>query len=354
MFLDRILENYGLISYLIYIEAFVIFLGIIFITRIAKAIFLKYLKIIAQKTSNKFDDHLVYALEKIGFWFYFGFSLYLTTHYFLELDKEILWMVDRIFLIILTYYGVRISQIFIDFFSEELIEKNKREGEKDTEEIIHIGAQVVKYALWIIAILFVLSNLGIDVWPLLAGASIGGIAIAFALQNILADIFASFSIYFDKPFRVGDFIVIGQDSGIVKKIGIKSTRLTSLQGEEIIISNKVLTESKINNYKRMEKRRVIFQIGITYNTPLEKVKKVTSIIKKIIEEDKDLELDRTNFLKFGDYALIFETAYFVKSNSYATYAAKQERINIRLMEEFKKEKISFAYPTQTVYLQKLS
>ncbi|MCX8163456.1 MAG: mechanosensitive ion channel family protein [Candidatus Micrarchaeota archaeon] len=351
---EQILEQYGLSTNIEYIETAIVFVGLIIILKIFKTVLLKYLKIIAQKTVNKIDDHIVYAIDKLGFWFYVGVSLYITTHYFLELEKDLLWTIDRIILIIFTYYGIRIAQVFIDFLSEELIEKNKKEGQPDGEEIIHIGGQILKYGLWVIAALFVLSNLGIDVIPLIAGASIGGIAIAFALQNILTDVFASFSIYFDKPFRVGDFIVVGQDSGIVKKIGIKSTRLTSLQGEEIIISNKTLTETKINNYKRMEKRRVIFQIGITYNTPLEKVKKVTSIIKKIIEEDKDLELDRTNFLRFGDYALIFETAYFVKSNSYAVYAAKQERINLRIMEEFKKEKISFAYPTQTVYYQKIS
>ncbi|MFN3909708.1 MAG: mechanosensitive ion channel family protein [Candidatus Anstonellaceae archaeon] len=332
-------------------QILIVFFSIIAILRLVKHVMVGYLKRIAQKTENKFDDHLVYAIEKLGLFFYIGVSLYVVAHYFFSFEKETLLLLDKIVLIIFTFYAIRWIGIFTDFFTEELIKKDKEEGQ-DSEGILHLGNQIVKYTTWIIAILFILTNFGIEIGPLLAGASIGGIAIAFAMQNILSDIFSSFSIYFDKPFRIGDLIVIGQDSGIVRKIGIKSTRLTSLQGEEIIISNKMLTESKINNYKRMEKRRVVFQIGVTYETPIQKLKKIPKIIKKIIEEDKDLEVDRVNFIKFGDFALIFEIAYFVRSNSYATYAAKQEQINLKIMEEFKKEKISFAYPTQLIYYHK--
>jgi small-conductance mechanosensitive channel len=337
-----------------YWMAIVVFFGTFILIKSIKVILTKYLKEFAKKTTTTFDDHLAEAIDKLGFPFYFAVSLYLTTHYFLVVQSNILDVVDKIFLLVIVYYVVRWSQKFVDFFTDEIIRKKSAEEPDADQEILHIGNQFVKYVIWIIAILFVLSNFGVEIGPLLAGASIGGIAIAFALQSILSDIFASFSIYFDKPFRVGDFIVVGQDAGTVKKIGIKSTRLVSLQGEEIVISNKYLTENRINNFKKMEKRRAVFRFGVTYNTPLQKLKKIPQIVKDIISSDPELELDRVNFISFGDFSLVYEVAFFVKSNKYSVYTAKQEQINLKLIEEFRKNKIEFAFPTSTIYLHKIN
>jgi small-conductance mechanosensitive channel len=200
--------------------------------------------------------------------------------------------------------------------------------------------------------LLFLSNIGVDVTPLLAGASIGGIAIAFALQNVLTDVFASFSIYFDKPFRVGDFITVGADSGTVKRIGIKTTRLQSLQGEELIISNKQLTESRINNFKRMDKRRGVFTFGVIYQTEIKKLEKIPKIITDIITKNKTAELDRVHFKSFGDSSLDYEVVYYVKSSDYRVFMDIQQEINLEIIHQFQKEGIEFAYPTKTVFLQK--
>ena len=186
----------------------------------------------------------------------------------------------------------------------------------------------------------------------MAGLGIGGIAIAFALQNILSDIFASFSIYFDKPFKVDDFIIIGDDKGVVKKIGIKSTRIQTLQGEELVISNKELTESRVHNYKKMERRRIVFVFGVTYETPTEKVKKIPSIIKDIIEKTELADIDRVHFKEFADFSLNFEVVYYLKTSDYAEYMDTQQEINLAMKEHFEKEQIEFAYPTQTVFVHK--
>jgi len=197
-----------------------------------------------------------------------------------------------------------------------------------------------------------LSNFGYNISTLIAGLGIGGVAIALALQNILTDIFASFSIYFDKPFQTGDFIIVGNDLGVVKKIGIKTTRLQTLQGEELVISNKELTETRIHNYKKMQKRRIVFNFGLTYDTSSAKLKKVLQILKGIIDKIEIAELDRVHFNKFGDFSLNFEVVYYLASSDYNEYMDTQQAINLAIKEKFEKDGIKFAYPTQTVFVNK--
>ncbi len=206
--------------------------------------------------------------------------------------------------------------------------------------------------VWLVAAIIVFQNLGYNVSALVAGLGVGGIAIAFAVQNILTDIFSSFSIYFDRPFQEGDYIVVGDDSGTVKKIGIKSTRIQSLKGEELIVSNKELTETRIHNYKKMRERRISFNFGVVYETPTEKLRKIPEIVKSITDKIELVRLDRVHFDKFGDFSLSFEVVYYLNTSDYNKYMDIQQDINIDLKEAFKKEKIDFAYPTQTVFLNK--
>jgi len=211
---------------------------------------------------------------------------------------------------------------------------------------------IIKIILWIIGLLLILSNLGINITSLVAGLGIGGIAIALALQNILSDLFSSFAIYFDKPFKVGDFIIIGKDMGTVEQIGIKTTRLRALQGEQIVISNQELTSARIQNFKKLSERRVAFELGVVYGTPDDKMKKIPELIEKIIKETKDTRFDRSHFKSFGDFALIFETVYYITSGEYLDYMNAQQEIGLKIKEKFSTEEIEFAYPTQTLFLNK--
>ena len=184
---------------------------------------------------------------------------------------------------------------------------------------------------------------------------IGGIAIAFALQNILADAFSALSIYFDKPFEIGDFVVVGEFSGTVKKIGIKSTRIQLLQGEELVMSNAILTSSSVRNFKKMRKRRIVFGFGVTYDTPSKKLKKIPDIIRDIIDPEKLQyldKLDRVHFSEFGDFSLIFDVVFYMKTQDYMKYKDTQQAINYAIRDAFEKEGIEMAFPTQTIYLQK--
>jgi small-conductance mechanosensitive channel len=197
--------------------------------------------------------------------------------------------------------------------------------------------------------LIIIASLGINITSFIAGIGIGGIAIAFALQNILEELFSSFSIYLDKPFKKGDFIKIGDDIGEVIDIGIKSTRIKTLNGQELIVPNKEITRTRINNFKRMEERRGVFTLLVEYSTPAKKLKTIPQKIIKIISKEKDARVDRVHFKEFGDSGLVFEIVFYVKTNNYKLFMDIQERINLQIKELFDKEKIKFAFPSRTLY-----
>ncbi len=199
--------------------------------------------------------------------------------------------------------------------------------------------------VWTVAFLMLLTNLGVKIMPLVAGLGVGGVAIALAVQNVLGDLFASLSIALDKPFKVGDFLVIGDEKGTVERIGIKSTRLRSLSGEQIVMSNGDLLQSRVRNYGLLYERRAVFSIGIVYETPREQIPRVPEIIEAAIRAQPKTRFDRAHFASFGDFALVYEAVYFVLDPQYNTYMNIQQGINLRLVEEFARQGIEFAYPT---------
>ncbi len=209
---------------------------------------------------------------------------------------------------------------------------------------------VLRLGVWTIVLLLLLGNLGVQITPLLAGLGVGGIAVALAAQNVLGDLFASLSIVLDKPFAVGDFLIIGDFLGTVEQVGIKTTRLRSLSGEQLVFSNNDLLNSRIRNYGRMYERRVLFSIGVTYQTPSEKLRRIPRIVREAVEAQDRVRFDRSHFKEYGDFALVFETVYYVLAADYNIYMDIQQAINLRIYEQFEAEGIEFAYPTQTVYV----
>lgn len=216
-------------------------------------------------------------------------------------------------------------------------------------DMMHFAARV---AVWAIVLLLTLDNLGVNITALVAGLGVGGIAVALAAQTIISDLFASLSIVLDKPFVVGDFLIMGEFLGSVEKVGLKTTRLRSLSGEQLIFSNTDLLNSRIRNYGRMFERRVVFSVGVTYQTPLEKVEAIPGIIRDAIESQEDVRFDRSHFQKYGDFALLFEAVYYVLSSDYAVYMDIQQAINLKIFRRFEAEGIEFAYPTQTLYVNR--
>ena len=199
-------------------------------------------------------------------------------------------------------------------------------------------------------LLLILENVGVDVTALIAGLGVGGIAVALAAQNILGDLFSSMSIVLDKPFVLGDFIIVGDMMGTVEKIGLKTTRVRSLSGEQLIFSNSDLLGSRIRNFKRMQERRIVFSIGVAYDTPAEKLTAIPGMLRAAVEAQEPVRFDRAHFAKFGDSALIYEVVYFVLKPDYNLSMDIQQAINLRLFREFADRQIEFAFPTQTLHL----
>jgi small-conductance mechanosensitive channel len=210
---------------------------------------------------------------------------------------------------------------------------------------------VLRLTVWAAVLLLVLDNLGVNVTALVAGLGVGGIAVALAAQNILGDLFASLSIVLDKPFVVGDFLIVGDFMGAVEQVGLKTTRVRSLSGEQLVFSNTDLLNSRIRNYGRMFERRVVLSLGVTYQTPTEKLKALPGIIRAAIEaHGSKVRFDRAHFSTFGESALQFEAVYYVLSRDFNLHMDIQQQINLTLFERFAAEQVEFAYPTQTLFL----
>jgi small-conductance mechanosensitive channel len=209
---------------------------------------------------------------------------------------------------------------------------------------------VINVVIWAMVLLLTLDNLGIDITALIAGLGIGGIAVALAVQNVLGDLFASLSITLDRPFVVGDFLILGDFLGSVEYIGIKSTRLRSLSGEQIIISNSDLLGSRVRNYGRMSERRVVFATRIPYETPLQQLEQIPGLIRQIIEAQSDTRFDRSHLAVHAPGSIDYETVYYVLSADFNKYMDIQQGINIRLHRELEQRGIKFAYPTQRMFV----
>jgi small-conductance mechanosensitive channel len=256
----------------------------------------------------------------------------------------------------LNYFAVISAGIQIGIWATFLVTKLVSEyviSRADQEEApsgIAVTTLLARVVVWAFIVLLVLDNLGFNITTLVAGLGVGGIAIAMASQNILADLFASLSILLDKPFRVGEFIIVGDFLGSVEHIGLKTTRLRSLSGEQLVFSNTDLLSSRIRNYKRMLERRIAFTIGVEYKTDYEKLKRIPGMIKEIVESVQLTRFDRSHFISYGDFSLKIETVYYILSADYTTYADVQQEINLKIFKSFKEKGIVFAFPTQTIHL----
>jgi small-conductance mechanosensitive channel len=258
-------------------------------------------------------------------------------------------VVDGLISLLVTVIVIR-TAVFA--FSSSIRRYVEKTGREEDEKRVRPLLALFNFVLWIIGAIFLLDNLGFEISTVVAGLGVSGIAVAIAAQGVLGDLFSYFVIFFDRPFEIGDFIIFNDKLGSIEKIGIKTTRVRALSGEQLIISNSDLTSSRVHNYKRMAERRVVFSIGITYQTPVEEVEAVPVLIKEIIEGIEGARFDRSHFRNYGDFALIFETVYYVLSPDYALYMDIQQTINLAIYRVFQERGIEFAYPTSKVFLAK--
>ncbi len=333
------------------IASIIIFAVVVLAGWSAYMIFNKYFCKWTKKTETTLDDDVLAAVKIIIIIMIviFGIEYALQPLSFLQPFSTTLTAIFTILEIFLGAFAVtRVSNIIADWYAI----RTALIAGKNSRHLLFILKKVIQIVVYIFAFLLLLYAFNYDLTGAVVGLGVGGIAIAFALQSTLSDFFSAFSIYFDRPFEIGDFIVVSEYSGTVNSIGVKSTRLKLLSGEELIISNKELTSSSVRNFRKLEKRRLEFNIGVTYDTPTQKLKKIPQIITNIIKNMDFAEFERVHFTEFGDFSLKFLISYYVTTGDYATYLETQQRINFAIREAFEQEGIEMAFPTNTIYVKK--
>ncbi len=313
-------------------------------------VFRRYLGRWAKGTKTQIDDDIFRNIKApiIFLAVLFGLHYALENITYLAQYSEIITKIFVVAQILLTaFIIVRVLNVLFSWFASRAKQKQKL-----SEHLLYVFKQILRAIVYIAAFLAILAVNETDLSGLAVGLGVSGIAIALAIQSILADAFSAFLIYFDRPFEVGDFIVVNGYSGTVKKIGIRSTRLQLLQGEELVISNTELTETSIRNFKKLKKRRVVFKVGVAADTPVEKLKKIPAMIETIISNIPLAEFGRVHCSELGDFSYNFEVVFYTKTSDYAKYMDIRQEINFGIIEAFEKQNIVMPFPTQTISLMK--
>ncbi|OQP61217.1 mechanosensitive ion channel protein MscS [Niastella vici] len=329
----------------------IIAIGIVVVSwmvlRIGRLVFLKRFKQFSTRTRTTLDDFIVQITEGALLPALYLGGLYAGVSY-LTVSAKADQLLHVAVMVVITFIIIKTITSALNYLINQALGSTAEdlERKKQARGIILI----VNVVLWVLALVFLINNLGYNITSVVTGLGIGGVAIALASQNILGDLFNYFVIFFDKPFEVGDFIIVDDKMGAIEYIGVKSTRIRTLSGEQLICSNTNLVNARIHNYKRMEKRRVVFTFGIPYNTPPEKVARIPGMIKEIIQKQETTTFDRAHFSAFGQFSLTFEVVYYILSADYTLYMDRQQAIYLAILNLFKREGIYFAYPTQTLMI----
>lgn len=328
--------------------ALAVAVGSYFLLRTIRGLVRRRLVHLAERTSFAFDDVVVNVLGATHTFTFLAAAVYLGSQTLVVGGRAHDLIARGFVLVLLIQFALWANQamrsLLERYRSDESLGPGRRTG------LAAIGF-VGRLVLFTLVLLLALENLGIHVNTLLAGLGISSLAVALALQNILGDLFASLSIVFDKPFEIGDFIIVDQHVGTVEHVGLRTTRIRSLSGEQLVFANNDLIKSRIRNYKRMAERRVVFSVGVTYGTPREQVARIADTIRGIVEAEEKVRFDRSHFKEFGAFSLNFETVYWVLEPDYTLYMDIQQRINLGIMDAFQSDGIEFAFPTQTLFLE---
>ncbi|MHA4845441.1 mechanosensitive ion channel family protein [Flavitalea antarctica] len=346
-FLDKVYWGNTVQSYLIALAGIFITWAII---RLLRRVVLTRVAAWISKTNTNYDDILLSVLQKHVLPY-----LYLLINYQIIQQLYLKPRVEKILLVamavITTYFIVRLINHAIQLAVNDFM----RRRDESAERIRQLTGvlTVVKALIWIVGLIALLGNLGYDVRTFIAGLGVGGIAIALAAQTVLVDLFSYFVIFFDKPFEIGDYVTTPTASGVVEQIGIKTTRLRSLDGEQLVMSNTDLTKSTIRNYKRLEKRRSVFTIQVVYSTSTDLLKQIPTMIKDIVSAHELTTFDRAHLSSLGNSSINFEVVFIVDSAEYGKFMDTQQSVLLKIMEAFQARGIEFAYPTQTLVIKNL-
>lgn len=334
------------------VQAFAIALGIavavLIVLAVARFIVGRVLAAVANRTSTVLDDIGVRVVAGTKLWLLAPVALHVGSSA-LELPARLETILSALALLgLVMQVGLWATHFISSWLETKTRARESTDG--DTLTALALLGFAARVVVWAVVLLVALDQMGFNITALVAGLGVGGVAVALAVQNILGDLFASLSIVLDKPFVVGDFVVVDELRGTVERVGVKTTRLRSLDGELLVFSNADLLKSRIRNFKRMNDRRIAFTVGVTYETPPEKLAAIPQVLREIVEARDLTRFDRAHFKEFGDSALVFEVVYYVLDPAYNTYMDIQQAINYAIFERFLRDGISIAYPTRTLHV----
>ena len=334
-----------------YLIAVVILVCCIILIKILRRSAFKSLKRWSARTENIYDDAIISILERDLIPIAYVASIYLAIGN-LNLHPILDRVVEVIVVIVSTVLAIRLFTAAIEY-SIKIYWVTYHRDNANLEQSINALLPAIRVIAWLIGIVFLLDNLGFDISAVIASLGIGGVAIALASQGVLQDLFSYFSILLDRPFELGDFIIVGDYLGTVEYVGIKTTRLRSIDGEQIIIANTDLTGSRIRNFKRMRQRRIVLKFGLIYETTPQQLAQIPNVVTEIIDRTPNATCDRAHFAGYGEYSLDFEVVYFINTNDYNVYMDAQQEINLAIKTKFSDLGIEFAFPTQVNYFDVL-
>ena len=325
----------------------IFFVGIIssiIISRVSKIFF----KRITKRTKSNFDDFIFESISTIIKPIGYLLSIYFAIDYYFTSDLtfvSVVLNIDKLLILIL------IIKFLNKILIRSLTESIKKIDDKSIISMISSLTPLIKAFTWTLGSIFYLQNIGVQMTAIWALLSAGGIGAGLALKDPVQEFFEYITILLDKPFQKGEFIKAEGVLGLVERVGVRSSRIRSINGEVIVMSNSSLTNGVISNYAQMRRRRLVHKIGVIYDTTPEKMRKIPTIIERIIKDTDNVSFDRCHFTEFGDFSLNFEFVYFIPTNNYLVAMEAQQNINLRIIEEFKLNNIEFAFPTQTLQIE---
>lgn len=343
--LTQSLEGNGALRWILVLG---VTLGVAVSLRLLQSVASRFLRRWAERTPTPVDDVYVDVLDSTA-WFTHFLLGGLAARPLVELSPRLqFWASSACFLLAALQIALW-SQTALSCGLQAWTQRSEKSRAGTVAGALRFIGRLL---IWTVALLVVLSSWGIEVTTLVAGLGVGGVAAALAVQSLLGDLIAGLSLFFDRPFDIGDFIIVGDVLGNVDKVGLRTTRIRSLSGEQVIYPNGELTKSLIRNYHRMEERRVVFAFGIEYNVAAETIERAQAIAQESVEAQQDVRFDRAHFKSYGAYSLDFEVVFYVLSRDYNVYMQKQHDVNLHLYRRFQEEGIPFAFPTRTIYTRR--
>ena len=324
-------------------------IGIYLVIKVIKTVVVKRMRAIAERTQTNIDNVILEVVAETQNLLIVLTGIYAGLH-FLTISDNITNIVNKVFLVVIAMQAGYWMGGFINHLVH--FREKKESGNKEEQTAVHAFGLFGKIMIWIVVALVTIQNVsGMKMDALITSLGVGGIAAGLAVQNILKDIFASLSIFMDKPFLVGDYIVVGDTGGTVENIGLKSTRLRTLQGEELVFSNSDLLESRVHNYRSMQRRMVDITIGVSPNTPYQTLQSLPVLFKEVIEKQEDVTFDRANLSDLGNYTINFEIIYHIESADFDVFVQRREAIYLEIIRRLQEKNVDMPYPTQTVMLR---